>query len=73
MNRTRIEVLGLEDDDAAARLEKSLTARTGVPRAVVDPNIQIAEVSYDPEVVSPGDIVRWIRAAGYDARFAGSP
>lgn len=71
MEVTRIEVHGLPDDDAAARLEKELTGRTGVPRASIDPTVQLAEVTYDPEHVSPDDILRWIEAAGYDARFAG--
>lgn len=71
METTRIEVQGLPDDDAAAQLEKELTGRTGVPRATIDPTVQLAEVTYDPEHVSPDDIVRWIKAAGYDARFAG--
>jgi len=71
MEITRIEVQGLPDDDAAAQLEKDLTGRTGVPRASVDPTLQLAEVTYDPDCVSPDDIVRWIKAAGYEARFAG--
>ncbi|HEY8468624.1 MAG TPA: heavy-metal-associated domain-containing protein [Longimicrobiales bacterium] len=71
MEITRIEVYGLPDDDAAARLEKMLTGRTGVPRASIDPTMQLAEVTYDPEHVSAEDIVRWIRAAGYEADFAG--
>lgn len=71
MERTRIEVHGLPDDDAAAELEKVLTGRTGVPEATIDPALQLAEVSYDPELVSPEEIVRWIRSYGYDARFAG--
>src|SRR5690606_14615116 len=57
--------------DAAARLEKALTGRTGVPRASIDPTVQLAEVTYDPEHVSPDDIIRWTEAAGYEARFAG--
>lgn len=71
MRRTRIEVHGLPNDDAAARLEKMLTGRTGVPQASIDPALEIAEVSYDREVVQPTDILQWIRGAGYEARFAG--
>jgi len=73
MERTRITVHGLPDDDAAARLEKHLTGKTGVPKARVDPALELAEVSYDPELVSPEEIVNWIRGQGYDARFAGPP
>lgn len=73
MNRTRIEVHGLPDDDAAARLEKMLTGKTGVPRANIDPALEIAEVSYDGDLVQPTDILNWIRGAGYEARFAGRP
>jgi len=71
MDRTRIEVHGLADDDAAAALEKILIGKTGVPAARIDPALELAEVTYDPELVSPDDIVRWIRGAGYEARFAG--
>lgn len=71
MNNARLEIHGLPDDDAAARLEKMLTGRTGVPSARIDPALEIAEVTYDPEVVDPDDILDWIRGAGYDARFAG--
>ncbi len=73
MNRTRIEVVGLPDDDAAAQLERMLTGKTGVPEARIDPALNIAEVSYDPDLVSPDDIVNWIRSRGYDARFAARP
>ncbi len=52
-------------------LEKILTGRTGVPEARIDPTLQLAEVSYDPELVSPDEIVNWIRGYGYEARFAG--
>ncbi len=70
MDRTRIEVHGLPDDDAAAQLENLLTGKTGVPKARIDPALEIAEVSYDPDLVSPQDIVNWIRGQGYDARFS---
>ncbi|HEX7050181.1 MAG TPA: heavy-metal-associated domain-containing protein [Longimicrobiales bacterium] len=71
MRTTRIEVHGLPDDDAAARLERMLTGRTGVPQARIDPALELAEVSYDEDVVEPADIVNWIRSAGYEAHFAG--
>lgn len=67
----RFEIHGVPDDDAAAQLEKMLIGRTGVPQARVDPTVEIAEVSYDSDLVQPGDILRWIRGAGYDARFEG--
>lgn len=73
MYSVRLEIHGLPDDDAAAQLEKMLTGRTGVPRARIDPALEIAEVTYDPEMVDPDDILDWIRGAGYDARFAGRP
>lgn len=71
MVSTRIEVHGIPDDDAAAQLEKMLLGKTGVPKANVDVNLHIAEITYDEDLVSAADIVKWIRAAGYDARFAG--
>ncbi|HEX7120503.1 MAG TPA: heavy-metal-associated domain-containing protein [Longimicrobiales bacterium] len=71
MDRTRIEIHGLPDDDAAARLENQLKGRTGVPEARIDPALRLAEVSYDPALVRPEEIVNWIRSQGYDARFAG--
>jgi len=71
MRISRIEVRGLPDDDAAAALSKQLAGRPGVPRARVDATAQLAEVTYDPEVVSPARILEWIRRAGYEARFAG--
>jgi hypothetical protein len=71
MKRARFEIRGLPDDDAAARLEKILTGRTGVPQATIDPALELAEVSYDEELVAPDDIARWIRGEGYEVRFAG--
>ena len=50
-----------------------LTGKTGVPRANIDPALEIAEVSYDGDLVQPTDILNWIRGAGYEARFAGRP
>lgn len=71
MRSARFEIHGLPDDDAAAELEKVLTGRTGIPEARIDPNLQLAEVTFDPELVEPTDILSWIQGAGYDARFAG--
>ena len=53
-----------------AKIEKALKSLQGVNGAVVHFNTGRIEVEHDPQAVSAGELVKVVKAAGYDAKVS---
>ncbi|HBY95772.1 MAG: heavy-metal-associated domain-containing protein [Ardenticatenaceae bacterium] len=68
--KTLLRSQELSCPSCVAKIEKALEAVDGVAEAKVHFNTGRIEVEHDPKRVSGPDLVKTIRAAGYEARVA---
>ena len=66
MSKIEFPILGMTCANCSARLEKALSSMEGVESATVNFATERATVSYDPDKLSPTDIVQRIQDTGYD-------
>ncbi|HJW90901.1 MAG TPA: heavy metal-associated domain-containing protein [Anaerolineales bacterium] len=66
--KTLLRSQELSCPSCVAKIEKALTALNGVKQAKVHFNTGRIEVQHDPSTVSPEELVKAVRAAGYEAR-----
>ncbi|MBC1799368.1 heavy metal translocating P-type ATPase [Listeria booriae] len=65
--RQDLNVFGMTCAACSTRVEKSLNKTTGVERANVNLVTESAAVYYDPEQISPEELIGVVKHAGYDA------
>ena len=65
--RIDIPVAGMTCASCVRRVERALEKKQGVAEASVSFTAEKASLTYDPAVTSPGELVKTIRDAGYDA------
>ena len=65
--RIDIPVTGMTCASCVRRVERALEKKQGVTAASVNLAAEKASLTYDPAATSPGELVRTIRDAGYDA------
>ena len=71
MANVKLRVLGMTCGHCQAKVEKALKGITGVYSAVIDlPNGE-AEVDFDDDSITTGQLVAAITRAGYSAKLAG--
>ena len=68
--KTLLRSQELSCPSCVAKIEKALTALSGVEQAKVHFNTGRIEVQHDPSAVSPEELVKAVRSAGYEARVA---
>jgi Cu+-exporting ATPase len=66
--RVELAIGGMSCSSCAARIEKRLSRLDGVT-ATVNFATEVADISYDPAVVGPEDLVAAVEATGYSARL----
>ncbi len=66
-----LDLKGLRCAACARNVEKAVGKRRGVQRVSVSFATSTASVEFDPDAVSPHDIIEAIREAGYDASIRG--
>ena len=66
----RIPVSGMTCAACQARVQRTLRKQPGVADATVNLMMKNATVTYDPDAVSPGQLVEAIRQTGYGAELA---
>lgn len=70
IKKTLLRSQELNCPSCVAKIEKALTALDGVETATVHFTTGRIEVYHDPARVSGEDLVKTIRATGYDAKVA---
>ena len=65
-----LQIDGMSCGHCVARVQKALSKLEGVD--VRNVAVGLAEMSYDPSRVSPGQILEAVDAAGYEPRVAGA-
>lgn len=65
-SKVNLPVSGMSCAACANRIEKGLQRLPGVEEVAVNLAVEKATVVYDPEAVSPGDMIKTIRDLGYD-------
>lgn len=68
MVAVHIKTLGLEDDEGAALIERTLSRMAGVAGVIVAKSMHLTSVLYEESVVGLKAIVAAIRELGFDAR-----
>jgi Cu+-exporting ATPase len=74
--RARLEIAGMTCASCGARVERRLAALDGVDTCSVSHATDEAIVTFDPELVTPGDLIGAVEAEGFRAaiaRAAGDP
>ena len=66
LTTTSFPITGMHCAACVARVEKALAALPGVEQAAANFATERAQVSYDPGVTSPADLVQAVHAAGYE-------
>jgi Cu+-exporting ATPase len=67
LTRIDIPVTGMTCASCVRRVERTLSKKEGVTEAGVNFAAEKASVAYDPTATGPGELIRAIREAGYDA------
>lgn len=73
MARNQLAIAGMDCADCALKLEKGVARLDGVYGAAVNFATATMQVDYDATAVEPQDIVRRIRALGYDVQAPAGP
>ncbi len=64
-----LELTGMRCAGCAGNIERALAGLEGVARAAVSLAAETVAVEYDPDALSPDDLVAAVQAAGYGARL----
>jgi len=68
--RLDLPLQGMSCASCASNIEKSLSGLKGVVRASVNFALSKATVLFEPDLITPAEIVRAVREAGYDVALA---
>jgi len=71
MANIKLRVSGMHCGHCQAKVERALKQTTGVYSAVVDLRAGEAEVDFEDDSVTTGDLVAAVEHAGYGAKLAG--
>ena len=71
MANIKLRVSGMHCGHCQAKVESALKQTTGVYSAVVDLRAGEAEVDFEDDSVTTGDLVAAVEHAGYGAKLAG--
>ncbi|MBM3512382.1 MAG: heavy metal translocating P-type ATPase [Alphaproteobacteria bacterium] len=67
--QARFAISGMTCATCSARLERALSGVPGVRAAAVNLALDLADISYDPNIVTPGGLIRAVDEAGFSARI----
>lgn len=67
MASAEMAIKGMTCAACSSRVERALSRVSGVSRAAVNLTTERATVEYDPEAVSPADLIRAVQETGYEA------
>ena len=71
MANIKLRVSGMTCSHCQAKVEKALKGTAGVYSAVVDLRSGEAEIDFEDDRATPGQLVAAVERAGYGARLAG--
>lgn len=71
MATMKLRVAGLDDEDAARRVESALRGEAGVFSVVASPRHGCIEVDFEDDEITAEHIMSCLRAVGFEAQLAG--
>ena len=71
MANIKLRVTGMTCGHCLAKVQGALKGTAGVYSAIVDLQMGEAEVDFEDDATTPGDLIAAVEHAGYGARLAG--
>lgn len=68
--KRQFDITGMHCGSCAAGIQMFLSSTDGVKNVTVDYNAKKADVEYDDEQTSEGEIIKGVQELGYDAKAA---
>ena len=67
-----LDIFGMTCAACSTRIEKVLKRTHGVEQATVNLTTELSTVTFNPEIISPNDLIKKIQNIGYDAQLKAS-
>jgi copper chaperone CopZ len=71
MANIKLRVTGMTCGHCQAKVERALKGTSGVYSAIVDLQLGEAEIDFEDDAATPGQLVAAVEKAGYGAKLAG--